>query len=65
MSYQEIHAKTDAELATLVSETREALRQERFKDKFTKKASVIKNAKRTIAHALTELTARQRNLTKN
>jgi ribosomal protein L29 len=65
MSYQDIKAKTDAELATLVTETRETLRQERFKDKFTKKASVIKTAKQTIAHALTELTARRHNLNKN
>jgi ribosomal protein L29 len=61
MNYSDIQKKTDAELAILVNENRETLRQERFKDKFTRKASVIKNAKQTIAQALTELTSRRRN----
>lgn len=61
MNYQDIQKKTDAELTDLVIATRKELRTERFKDKFTKKASVIARAKKTIAQALTEITARRRN----
>lgn len=56
--------KTDAELAELVINTREALRAERFKDKFSKKAGVISDAKTTVAQALTELTARRNQVVK-
>jgi ribosomal protein L29 len=65
MNYQDIQKKSDVELADLVAVTRKELRTERFKDKFTKKASVIATAKKTIAQALTELTARRRNQTTN
>jgi ribosomal protein L29 len=58
MKYSDIQKKTDAELVELVAATREELRTERFKDRFTTKASIIRNAKLTIAQALTELTAR-------
>lgn len=61
MNYQDIQKKTDAELTDLVIATRKELRTERFKDKFTRKASVIAHAKKTIAQALTEITARRRN----
>jgi len=61
MNYQDIQKKTDAELSDLVFATRKELRTERFKDKFTKKASVITGAKKTIAQALTEITTRRRN----
>ncbi len=57
----EIRKKTDAELVELVNTTRETLRAERFKDKFSRKASVITGAKREIARALTQLTARRNN----
>lgn len=63
MKYQDIKAKTDAELTDIVVSERANLRTEKFKDKFSKKASVIKGAKLTIARALTELTARRRNQT--
>lgn len=63
MKYQDIKAKTDAELTDLVVSERKNLRTERFKDKFSKKASVIKGAKQTIARALTEQSARRRNQT--
>ena len=59
MNYTDIQKKTDGELAELVVSTRETLRAERFKDKFSKKASIIKNAKETIARALTEQTVRR------
>jgi ribosomal protein L29 len=61
MNYQDIQKKTDAELTELVMTTRKELRTENFKDKFTKKASVIATAKKTIAQALTEINARRRN----
>ncbi len=57
----EIRKKTEAELSELVNTARETLRAERFKDKFSRKASVITGAKREIARALTQLTARRNN----
>jgi ribosomal protein L29 len=57
----DMQKKTDAELAELVTKTRETLRAERFKDKFSRKASVIQGAKREIARALTLLSARRHN----
>lgn len=59
---QDIRKKSDAELTELVAKARETVREERFKDKFSRKASVITNAKTDIARALTELTARRRNV---
>jgi hypothetical protein len=38
---------------------RETLREERFKDRFTRKASIIRATKLTIAQAMTEITARE------
>ncbi len=61
MKYTDIQKKSESELVELVTATRETLRSERFKDKFTKKASVIRDAKSMIAKALTELSARRRN----
>ncbi|MEZ4195464.1 MAG: 50S ribosomal protein L29 [Candidatus Paceibacterota bacterium] len=55
----DIVKKTDAELVELVEKARETVRLERFKDKFSRKASIINNAKKEIARALTELTARR------
>lgn len=57
----EIKKKTDAELAEVVKTAREAVRAERFKDKFSRKADVINKAKLEIARALTELSNRRRN----
>jgi ribosomal protein L29 len=61
MKYTDIQKKSEHELVELVTTTRETLRSERFKDKFTKKASIIRDAKSTIAQALTELSVRRRN----
>ncbi len=58
---QDIRKKSDKELTDLVKESREAIRQERFKDIMSRKASVIRNAKTEIARALTEFTTRQNN----
>ncbi len=58
---QDIQKKSDAELAELVQAARETVRLERFKDKFGRKANIIRDAKTGIARALTELTARRRN----
>lgn len=54
-----IRKKTDAELTELVNESRETLRTERFKDRFSRKAGVTRSAKLEIARALTELTSRR------
>ncbi len=64
MKYTDIQKKSDTELSELVAASREALRAERFKDKFSKKASVIKTAKTTVARALSEQTARRNQVVK-
>lgn len=58
---QDIVKKSEAELTEMVQTARETVREERFKDKFGRKANVIRTAKTEIARALTELTARRRN----
>lgn len=58
---QDIVKKSEAELTEMVQSARETVRQERFKDKFGRKANIIRTAKTEIARALTELTARRRN----
>ena len=58
---QEIRKKSEKELTELVKKSRETIRQERFKDVMSRKASVIRNAKTDIARALTELNTRRRN----
>ena len=58
---EDIKKKSDGELTELVQTARETIRTERFKDKFSRKASVIVNAKKDTARSLTELTARRRN----
>ncbi len=57
----EIRKKNEAELIEVVTTARETVRAERFKDKFSRKANVITGAKREIARALTELSARSNN----
>ena len=57
----DIRKKTEAELVEVVTNARETVRAERFKDKVSRKASVINVAKKEIAQSLTELTARRRN----
>ena len=59
MKYADIKTKSDADLSELIATERETLRAERFKDKFSKKASSIRNARTTIAQALTEVTSRR------
>jgi len=59
---QEIQKKSDAELVDLVKEARKTIQTERFKDKFSRKAGIIREAKKDIARALTELSARRRNV---
>ena len=58
---EDIRKKSDKELTELVKQSRETVRQERFKDAMSRKASIIRNAKTDIARALTELTDRRRN----
>lgn len=58
---QDIQKKSDTEITELVQKSRETIRQERFKDAASRKASIIRNAKTEIARGLTELTTRRRN----
>ena len=55
---QDIRKKSDSELLELVQKSREALRTERFKNKFSKNAKTIHSSKKEVAQALTELNAR-------
>jgi ribosomal protein L29 len=64
MKYADIQKKSDTELVELITTAREALRTERFKDKFSKKAAAMTIAKTTIARALTEVTARRNKVSK-
>jgi ribosomal protein L29 len=57
---EDIRKKSDKELNELITQSRQTIRQERFKDTMSRKASVIKNAKTDIARALTERNARLR-----
>lgn len=56
---QDIRSKSDKELVELTTASREAVRTERFKDKFSKNANVIRSNKKEVARALTELNARR------
>jgi ribosomal protein L29 len=56
---QDIQKKSDQELVELTQASREAVRTERFKDKFSKNALVIRSNKKEVARALTELNARR------
>jgi ribosomal protein L29 len=58
---EDLRKKSEAELASLVEEGRKTVREERFKDKFSRKASVVRGAKLEVARALTELNARLSN----
>lgn len=60
MNYTDIQKKSIAELCDLIAATRSELRTERFKDRFTKKASIIRQAKLVIARALTEMAVRDK-----
>lgn len=57
----DLKKKTDKELTELVQNSREAVREEFFKEKFSRKTNVIHENKKTIARALTELSARRLN----
>ena len=56
---QDIRKQSDKDLVELVGNSREAVREERFKDKFSKDANVIRANKKDVARALTELNARR------
>jgi len=56
---QDINQKSDQELVELVQNGREAVRSERFKDKFSKNANVIRSSKKDVARGLTELNTRR------
>ncbi len=58
---QDLRKKSDAELATAVQDARKSIQDEHFKDAFSRKAKVIRTAKKDIARGLTELNARRRN----
>jgi len=61
---QDIRKQSDKELVELAQKSREAVREERFKDKFSKNAGVIRSNKKDAARALTELNARRNSNTK-
>jgi ribosomal protein L29 len=67
MKYQDIAKKSDQELAELVQTEREALREVRFgaTGAGARDVKKIRTAKRAIAHALTELSARRRSASSN
>ena len=56
---QDIKQKSDQELVELVKGGRDAIRGERFKDKFSKSAHTIHSNKKDVARGLTELNARR------
>lgn len=58
---QDLRKKSDAELAEAVQVARKTVKDERFKDAFSRKAGIIRNAKKEVARSLTELNARRRN----
>jgi len=58
---KDIQKKSEQDLVEAVVAARETIRQERFKDKFSRKAGTIRSAKTTVARVLTELAARRRN----
>ena len=58
---QDLRKKSDVELAQTVQDARKAVQDERFKDTFSRKPANIQKAKKEVARALTELTARRRN----
>ena len=55
----DITKKSDTELQTLIATARDTIQAERFKDPFSRKAGIIRSAKREIARALTEVTKRR------
>ncbi len=57
---QDLRKKSDAELVETVQNARKTVREERFKDLFSRKAGTIRNAKKDVARALTELNLRRR-----
>lgn len=61
---ENIRKQSDKELVETVAGARKTIREERFKDKFSRKAGVIHTAKKTVARALTELNARRNQETK-
>lgn len=61
---ENIKKQSDKELTETVAEARKTLREERFKDKFSRNVKDIHSAKTTIARALTELNSRRNNETK-
>ncbi len=56
---RDIKKQSDKDLVELVSKSREAIREERFKDKFSKNANAIRSNKKDVARSLTELNARR------
>ena len=55
----DITKKTDAELQDIISTARATIQAERFKDRFSRKAGVIRAAKLEIARAMTEISTRR------
>lgn len=61
---ENIRKQSDKEIVGTVIGARKALREQRFKDRGSRKASEIRGARKTVARALTELNARRNQETK-
>jgi ribosomal protein L29 len=57
---QDLRKKSEAELVETVQAARKTIKDERFKDAFSRKAGIIRNAKKEVARSLTELNTRRR-----
>lgn len=58
---ENLRKQSDKELTEAVAEARKEIREERFKDRDSRQPKAIRNAKKLVARALTELNARRRN----
>jgi ribosomal protein L29 len=58
---ENLRKQSDKEIVETVFAARKTLREQRFKDRGSRKASEIQGAKKTVARSLTELNARRRN----
>lgn len=57
---QDLRKKSDSELVEAVQSARKTIKEERFKDTFSRKPALIHKAKKEIARTLTELNTRRR-----
>ena len=58
MAKTDMTKKSDKELQDIIADKRTEIQSERFKDKMSRKASILKGGRKEIARAKTEVTAR-------